>query len=98
MHDRIILIGDAGGFANRLTFEGIYYAFLTACNAAEAISSGQPFAKVNRKVFAKKIKEKLEARIFYSNIGLGLLRLLCKRCPRLIQWCYDKGTSYSIKK
>ena len=35
----IILIGDAGGFPNRLTFEGLYYAFLTARHAATAISS-----------------------------------------------------------
>ena len=93
LHNRIILIGDAGGFANQLTFEGIYYAFLTACNAAEAISSGQPFAEVNRQVFKNKKKEKLEARLFYSHTGLWLLKLFCKRWPSLIKWCYDKSAS-----
>ncbi len=98
LHDRIILIGDAGGFANRLTFEGIYYAFLTARNAAEAISSGRPFAQVNSEVFAKKKKEKLEARLFYSRTGLWLLRLFCKGCPGLIKWCYNKGTGTTTSK
>jgi len=34
LNDRIILIGDAGGFANRTTCEGIKAAFLTASHAA----------------------------------------------------------------
>lgn len=70
LHDRIILIGDAGGFPNRLTFEGLYYAFLTAKHAAEAISSGRPFAEVNRQVFKNKNKEERYARFFYSQSGL----------------------------
>jgi flavin-dependent dehydrogenase len=92
IHDRIILIGDAGGFANRLTFEGIYYAFLTASHAAEAISTGRPFAEVNRKVFRNKKKEERDARFFYSNAGLALLKLLCTRCPSLVRLCFDKLT------
>ena len=36
IHNHIILIGDAGGFPNRLTAEGLYYAFLTASHAAAA--------------------------------------------------------------
>lgn len=93
LHDRIILIGDAGGFPNRLTFEGLYYAFLTAKHAAEAISSGRPFAEVNRQVFKNKNKEERYARFFYSQSGLSLLRILCKRFPRIIQWCYNKMTN-----
>lgn len=93
LHDRIILIGDAGGFPNRLTFEGLYYAFLTASHAAEAISTGRPFAEVNRKVFKNKKKEERAARFFYSPTGLALLRFLCKRFPGTIQWCYNKMTN-----
>ena len=73
-----ILIGDAGQFPNRLSYEGLYYAFLTASHAAEAISTGRPFAEVNRKVFKNKKKEARAARFFYSPTGLALLRFLCK--------------------
>ena len=92
LRDRIILIGDAGGFPNRLTFEGLYYAFLTAANAAEAIASGRSFALVNKKVFANKKKEERAARLFYSDTGLTLLRLLCKGCPSLVVWLFNKAS------
>ena len=96
LHDHIILIGDAGGFPNRLSFEGLYYAFLTAKHAAEAITTGRPFADVNRQVFKNKKKEEWVARFFYSHTGLSLLRFLCKRFPRVIVWCYNKITFESF--
>ena len=92
LRDRIILIGDAGGFPNRLTFEGIYYAFLTASHAAEAISTGRPFALVNKRVFDNKKKEERAARFFYSNTGLTLLRWLCKYCSGLVVWLFNKAS------
>lgn len=95
LHDRIILIGDAGGFPNRLTAEGLYYAFLTASHAAEAISTGRPFAEVNHKTFAHKKMEDRVARFFYSRTGLTLLRLLCKVCPGIVRWCFFKATNPS---
>ena len=52
-NEHIILIGDAGGFPNRITGEGLYDAFKTAYNAKVAIVEGQPFSKTNREVFAK---------------------------------------------
>lgn len=88
----IILIGDAGCFPNRLTFEGIYYAFLTASHAAEAIHTGVPFAVVNQKVFKDKQKEERVARFFYSKTGLTLLRYLCKCCPNLVVWLFNKAS------
>lgn len=93
LHDHIILIGDAGGFPNRLSFEGLYYAFLTATHAAEAISTGRPFREINHKVFANKKKEERAARFFYSRYGLALLKLLCSRFPRVVEWCYNKMTN-----
>ena len=87
----IILIGDAGGFPNRLTFEGLYYAFLTARHAATAISSGTSFAIVNKQVFDKKKREEYAARIFYSEIGLSILKFLCKTMPSLITWAFNKA-------
>ena len=93
LHDHIILIGDAGGFPNRLTAEGLYYAILTASHAAEAIISGRPFAEVNSKVFAHKKKEMWESRFFYSKTGLALLRLLCNNFPGILKWCFNRATT-----
>ncbi len=93
LHEHIILIGDAGGFANRLTFEGLYYAFLTASHAAEAIDTGQPFAEVSRQVFDNKRKEERLTRLFYSRSGLKLFRFLCKRLPGVVRWSYNKATN-----
>ena len=87
----IILIGDAGGFPNRLTFEGLYYAFLTASHAATAISSGMSFALVNKKVFENKKTEERIARIFYNDMGLSVLKFLCKNLPDLITWAFNRA-------
>lgn len=93
LHKRILLIGDAGGFANRVTFEGIYYAFLTASYAAQAITTGVPFAEICRHTLSRKKMEERAARFFYSNTGLSLLQFFCRTCPGLIRWCFKKGTS-----
>lgn len=90
VREHIILIGDAGGFCNRLSGEGLYDAFLTASNAAQAIASGVPFAQTNRKVFRKKKLEGHIKRLFYSGTGFALLRLM-SRWPRLVKWCFDHG-------
>lgn len=92
LHDRIILIGDAGGFPNRLTFEGIYYAFLTAEHAAEAIATATPFSVVNKQVFDNKKKEERIAHIFYSTAGLWLLKFFCKTFPSLIISRFNKAS------
>ncbi|MCR5473071.1 MAG: NAD(P)/FAD-dependent oxidoreductase [Prevotella sp.] len=91
LRKRIILIGDAGGFPNRLTFEGIYYAFLTAKNAAVAISSGTPFVLTNKQVFDKKKWEEYAARFFYSEIGLAILKFCCNTFPGLITWAFNRA-------
>ena len=87
----IILIGDAGGFPNRLTFEGLYYAFLTAGNAALAISSGMPFCMTNKKVFDDKNIEEYAARIFYSGMGLAVLKFFCKTMPSVVTWAFNRA-------
>lgn len=91
LRKHIILIGDAGGFPNRLTFEGLYYAFLTARNAALAISSGMPFIMANKQVFDNKRWEEQAARFFYSEIGLSILKFCCKTMPGLITWTFNKA-------
>jgi len=91
LRKNIILIGDAGGFPNRLTFEGLYYAFLTASHAAQAISTGVPFALVNQKVFDNKKWEEYAAHFFYSEIGLTILKFFCKTMPGVITWAFNKA-------
>lgn len=90
LHDRVILIGDAGGFANRLTSEGIRPAFETARNAAEAIISGRPFKEVNASMFQKMEKQERFARFFYKSSTLRLLGWLC-HIPGVLKWCFDRG-------
>lgn len=91
LRNNIILIGDAGGFPNRLTFEGIYYAFLTASNAALAISSGTPFVLTNKQVFGNKKWEEYASRFFYSEPGLSILKFCCKNIPDVITWAFNKA-------
>ena len=88
LHDRIILIGDAGGFANRLTCEGLFDAFQTAQNAATAVVNGVPFSATNKKVFKKMKKETVFAHLFFSAPGFVVLRLMC-HFPKLIKRCFD---------
>ena len=91
LRKNIILIGDAGGFANRLTYEGIYYAFLTANHAAMAISTDTPFAIINKKVFKNKKWEEYATSVFYSPTGLTLLKFFCKTMPGIITWAFNKA-------
>lgn len=72
--DNVMLIGDAGGFANKLSYEGLYYAFATGRNAAEAIIKGIPFKDINRDIMRRKRKERIVANIFYGSIGMFLVR------------------------
>ena len=74
-NDHVILIGDAGGFANKLTYEGLYYAIVTAHNAWQAIVGDKPFTETNQEIFQKKQRESRLTRLFYSPFGLWLVRL-----------------------
>lgn len=85
----VILIGDAGGFANKVTYEGLYYAIATANNASKAILEGKDFDVTNHKIFQnKKRKESFMARLFYSRLGLGLMKLGA-HSPRLIKKAFE---------
>lgn len=90
INDRVILIGDAGGFANRVTSEGIKAAFETARNAAEAIKSGRPFREVNARMFAKMQKEERFAQFFFKPSTVRFLGWLC-HVPGVIKWCFDRA-------
>lgn len=89
LNDRVILIGDAGGFANRVTYEGIKAAFITARHAAEAITSGRPFREVNARLFKKMEKEDRFTQFFYKPSTFRLLGWIFDYCPRFIKWSFD---------
>ena len=90
INDRVILIGDAGGFANRVTSEGIKAAFETARNAAEAITTGRPFREVNAGMFAKMQKEERFAQFFFKPSTVRLLGWLC-HVPGAVKWFFDRA-------
>lgn len=87
--DRIILIGDAGGYPNKLTYEGLYYAIATGQNASKAIIKGVDFASINRKLFRKKNrKEVFLSNLCYSRFGLWLMKLGAHR-PKWIKKAFE---------
>jgi flavin-dependent dehydrogenase len=88
-HEKIILIGDAGGFANKLTYEGLYYAIATAENAYKAIVEEKRFVILNRELFRKKRREVYLTKLFYSDFGFWLIRLGA-HSPWLIKKVYHR--------
>ncbi len=89
INDHVILIGDAGGFANRVTSEGIKGAFVTARNAAEAIRTGRPFREVNDAIFKKMEWEEKFCNVFYSRGVLWVLGVLC-RFPNFVKKKFEE--------
>lgn len=90
LNDHVILIGDAGGFANRVTYEGIKAAIVTARNAAEAITSGRPFREVNASLFKKMKKEERFSKFFYKPSSIRILGWLCHN-PWILKWGFDRA-------
>lgn len=89
-HPHVMLIGDAGGYANKLTYEGLYYAIATGYNASKAIIEGVPFSTINHRLYQKKKrKEVVLSRLCYSRLGLRLLKLF-GRNPKLIKRVFEK--------
>lgn len=88
LHPRIILIGDAGGFGNRITSEGLYNTFRSARNAATAIIEHRSFRETNAALFRKMKNEDRASKFFYSKTGFALVRWLCHH-PVLIQKIFN---------
>ena len=86
--EHVILIGDAGGFANKLTGEGLYDAFKTAAHAQRAIVQGKPFKETNREEFRKMEHQVKVFNFFFSPFGWRLIRW-GMRFPRVIKWLFD---------
>ncbi len=86
--DTIILIGDAGGFANKIHGEGLFDAFLTASNAYKAIKEQRPFRETNVKVFEKMKTQGKLRRFGGTKFGLITWRFVLKH-PRICKYLFD---------
>jgi flavin-dependent dehydrogenase len=88
LRDNIILIGDAGGFANRTTCEGLYDAFKTAEHAATAIIEKRPFHEVNAPVFRKMQNQLRVHHFLFSSLGFFFVKQMCRH-PKAVKWLFD---------
>lgn len=52
-HADVLFAGDAGGFVELLTYEGIYYALRSGQLAAESISKGVAYSKLVKPIYNK---------------------------------------------
>ena len=89
LRDHVILIGDAGGFANRASSEGLYDAFVTVRNASIAIIENRPFREVNNDVFEKIEKQTRFSRFLFAKPTYFILAWMC-RFPKAYKWVFDK--------
>ncbi|PXV65091.1 flavin-dependent dehydrogenase [Dysgonomonas alginatilytica] len=77
--DNIILIGDAGGYADSISGEGLYYAFKTGENAAISIINNSSFEIQNRDVIKKILKTTKCSNLFYNKLVNSLFLFLFKK-------------------
>ena len=89
--DNIILVGDAGGFANSLSYEGIYYAMATGYHASRAVIEHRPFSETNRDIFHRKRRERILTTLFYSRLGMIIVRTCFAVSNRLVRRIIDSG-------
>lgn len=81
----IILIGDAGGYADSLTGEGIYYAIRSVQHAASAIISNQDFRTLNQDVLSAMKRRDRMARLFYIRLVNRLFMWMCRKPSLLVR-------------
>ncbi len=51
--DNVMFVGDAGGFVELLTYEGIYYALRSGSYAAQSIIKGESYTKLVKPIYNK---------------------------------------------
>lgn len=77
--DNLILIGDAGGYADSISGEGLYYAFKTGENAAISIMNNRSFMLQNGDVIKKIRKTTRYSNLFFNKIINKLFLFLFKK-------------------
>ncbi len=96
---RTFLVGDAGGFVDPLTGEGIYFAIASGQAAAEAIEADlksettayERFAQITAKVRADLAVTTSGARWFYSNLDQGYRILSLRLLQSTVLNAFAKG-------
>jgi flavin-dependent dehydrogenase len=86
--ENIMIIGDAGGFPNRITGEGLYDAFKTAYHAQCAIVEHRPFNETNKEVFDKMKREDKLFKFANTTLCRWLFRRVLRH-PRLVKALFD---------
>ena len=98
---RIFLVGDAGGFVDPLTGEGIYFAVISGQAAAEAIETGlsshtpahERFSEATAKIRADLAVSTSGAHWFYANLDQGFRILSMRLLHGLVLNAFAKGFS-----
>lgn len=85
----ILLVGDAGGYADSMTGEGIYFAIKSGQNAANSIIRNEDFKILNNEVIEVIKKRKKMASIFYFKPVMRLFVYMCKK-PSLLRRINNK--------
>lgn len=85
----ILLIGDAGGYADSMTGEGIYFAVKSGQNAASSIIKNKDFETSNKGVIDIIRKRKKMAHLFYFPLVMKLFVYMCKK-PSLLKRINNK--------
>lgn len=77
MQNNIILIGDAGGYVDSISGEGIFYAIQTGAFAAKSIVEKTSFAQLNKGIIIRMRKINQFSDYFYNRFVHYLLVYLC---------------------
>lgn len=99
-HERVFLVGDAGGFCDPLLGEGIFYAIRSGQIAAEAIREDIANRQCAGTVFRQRVKYLRDdlrttskmALMFYRDLGIGYLALISPP----VRYALMKGFSFGI--
>lgn len=91
--DRVLLTGDAGGFVNGFSAEGIYYAMVSGDLAARAILGGSPAAyeRLWRREIGAELRDSVLVQRFLFRDPARIDRMVCgaRSYPSLAQGLVD---------
>lgn len=77
--DKVWLIGDAGGYIDSMTGEGLYYALKTGDNAATAIMKKISFSEANKAIIKQVKISRWMSLIFYFRPVNSLFMWMCTK-------------------
>jgi geranylgeranyl reductase family protein len=93
VHDRVMLIGDAGGFVNGFSAEGIYYAMVSGELAAKAALQGAPahFERLWRAEIGAELRDSVRVQrfLFCNSSRIDAMVRGARLHPRLAKYVVD---------